>query len=204
MGGRDVYLFVFDGLADWEIGYATAGINGRHWQRQPERYDLRTVAYRQTPVTTAGGLRVLPDLTIDSIFPESAAMLILPGGTAWEQGGNKKALELARTFLGAGVPVAAICGAVLGLARAELLDDVEHTGNSAAQLATTGYGGGDFYRDRAAVTDSNVITAGGIAPIDFAREIFAKLDLYEPSVLEAWYGLFRTGKPEYLAALSAA
>lgn len=197
MSGRDVYLFVFDGLADWEIGYATAGINDRQIQLRPEHYDLRTVAYRQNAVTTMGGVRILPDLTIDSIYPETAAMLILPGGNAWMQGGNKRALELARTFLTAGVPVAAICGATLGLARAGLLDTVRHTSNAAAFLAQSGYTGGDFYVDEPAVTDGNVITAPGTAPIDFAKHIFARLDLCRPDVLEAWYGLFKTGRPEY-------
>lgn len=207
MSGRDVYLFVFDGLADWEIGYATAGINNRHFQLRPERYDLRTIAYRSSPVTTMGGVRIMPDLTIDSIYPDTAAMLILPGGNAWEQGGNKRSLELARTFVNAGVPVAAICGATLGLARAGLLDTIRHTSNSADYLAQTGYTGGDFYVDEPAVTDSNIITAPGTAPVDFAKHIFARLDLCRPEVLEAWYGLFKTGRPQYheeLARLLAA
>jgi len=49
-----------------------------------------------------------------------------------------------------------------------------------------------------------LITASGIAPVDFAREIFAILDLYSPTVLAAWYGLFKTGDARYFWQLMAA
>jgi putative intracellular protease/amidase len=50
-------------------------------------------------------------------------MLILPGGTAWDEGKN-----------GEGVPVAAICGATAGLARAGVLDTRRHTSNALEYL----------------------------------------------------------------------
>jgi len=43
-----------------------------------------------------------------------------------------------------------------------------------------------------------------MAPLEFARKIFAALDLYKPEVLDAWYNLFATRKPEYFGALMAA
>jgi hypothetical protein len=55
-----------------------------------------------------------------------------------------------------------------------------------------------------AVTDRGVITAAATAPVDFAREIFAALDLYEKSVLDAWYGLFSTGDAKYFHQLMQA
>jgi hypothetical protein len=36
------------------------------------------------------------------------------------------------------------------------------------------------------MTDDDLITADPTEPVAFAREIFAKLDLYEPHVLGAW------------------
>jgi hypothetical protein len=47
------------------------------------------------------------------------------------------------------------------------------------------------------VTDGDVITAGPTAPVPFAREIIARLGVYEPKVLEAWYGLYSTGEAKY-------
>ena len=35
MSRRDVYIFVFDGMADWEASFAIAGINNPQFQRDP-------------------------------------------------------------------------------------------------------------------------------------------------------------------------
>ncbi|MBF0529020.1 MAG: DJ-1/PfpI family protein, partial [Deltaproteobacteria bacterium] len=145
-----------------------------------------------------------PDLTPDSTSPDNSAMLILPGGTAWDMGQNLEAVEAAGAFLNSGVPVAAICGATAGLARGGLLDNRWHTSNSRDYLAATKYRGIEFYEDAPAVTDNHLITASGIAPIDFARHIFRRLGLFKPQVLDAWYGLFKTGQPEYFNALMQA
>ena len=32
---RKVHLFVFDGMADWEVGYLTAGIHNPEFQKAP-------------------------------------------------------------------------------------------------------------------------------------------------------------------------
>lgn len=57
-------------------------------------------------------------------------MLILPGGEAWDAGENSKILESAKALLEADIPVAGICGATAGLARAGILDDIPHTSNA--------------------------------------------------------------------------
>ena len=201
MEPQTVHLFVFDGLADWEAGYAVAGINTPAFQLRPGRYRVRTVARDPQPVTTRGGVRVLPDTTLGALEPTASAMLILPGGDAWDQGGNTEAAGTARAFALAGVPVAAICGATSGLARAGLLDDKRHTSNAREYLEATGYGGSALYSEEPAVTDGEVITASGIAPVDFAYHVFARLRLYQAEVLDAWRGLFKTGDPAYYAAL---
>ncbi len=204
MKQQDVFLFVFDGLSDWEAGYAVAGINNPQFQANPGGYRVQTVALQQTSVLTIGGIRIQPDLTLDRIFPKDCAMLILPGGTTWDAGQNREAVAVADTFLKAGVPVAAICGATAGLARDGLLDHYRHTSNAPEYLATTQYRGLSLYEESPAVTDGDLITASGLAPIDFAQHIFRRLNLYRPAVLDAWYGLFKTGKPEYFSALMQA
>jgi putative intracellular protease/amidase len=112
--------------------------------------------------------------------------------------------EAAKATLATGGAVAAICGATTGLARGGLLDDRKHTGNAREYLEATHYKGGALYQDEPAVTDGPLITASATAPIDFAFQIFRYLDLYSPAVLAAWYGLFKTGKPEYFAAFMQA
>ncbi|MBC7304790.1 MAG: DJ-1/PfpI family protein, partial [Nocardia sp.] len=108
----------------------------------------------------------------------------------------------ARQFVEAGVPVAAICGATFGLAREGLLDDRAHTSNAAEFLVYSGYAGAEHYVEAPAVTDRDVITADSMSPFEFAREIFARLDLYEPHVLQAWYQLFAQKDPAGYAALA--
>lgn len=204
MKQENVHIFVFDSMSDWEAGYAIAGINNPQFQKNPGSYRVRSVALRNAPVVSIGGICIQPDLVLDELSPTNSAMFILPGGTAWDEGKNTEAVDVARAFLDSGVPVAAICGATAGLARGGLLDSRRHTSNSSEYLAATKYSGAKLYEDAPAVTDNNLITAPAMAPVDFACHIFKHLDVYSTPVLEAWYGLFKTGHAEYFGALMKA
>jgi putative intracellular protease/amidase len=202
MKQQTVSMFVFDTLADWEAGFAIAGLNNPAFQAQPGRYRVATVGISKAPIVTIGGVTILPDLALNELTPEHNAMLILPGGDGWDQGKNTQVLDLARRFLASSVPVAAICGATAGLARAGILDDIRHTSNAREYLQATGYRGGALYQDQPAVVDRNVITAGSTAPIEFAYQIFKRLDVYSDEALEAWFGLYKTGDAAYYGALT--
>ncbi|MDD4163124.1 MAG: glutamine amidotransferase [Methanothrix sp.] len=204
MRQQDVHLFVFDSLSDWEAGYAIAGINNPQFQRNPGSYRIRSVALRRTPIVSMGGICIQPDLALEELSPTDSAMFIIPGGSAWDEGKNAQAIEVARIFLDSGIPVAAICGATAGLARGGLLDTRRHTSNSREYLAATNYLGAELYEDASALTDNDLITAPGTAPVDFAYHIFKRLDIYTAPVLEAWYGLFKTGRAEYFGAFMKA
>jgi len=204
MNQQDVYLYVFDSLSDWEAGYAIAGINNPQFQKNPGSYRVRTVALLKTPITTISGICIKPDLLLEELSPSGSAMLIMPGGTAWDEGKNIEIIEVARMFLDSGKPVAAICGATAGLARGGLLDNRRHTSNAREYLAATQYNGAVLYEEASTVTDNNLITAPAMAPVNFAYHIFKCLDIYAPPVLEAWYGLFKTGRSEYFGELMKA
>ena len=201
MDQQTVHLFVFDTLSDWEPVYAIAGINNPAFQAQPGRYRVKTVGVNTQPVATIGGVTILPDMSIDALEPAQSALLILTGGAGWEEGRHDEAVEKAKQFLAAGTPVAAICGATAGLARAGVLDERQHTSNAPEYLQALHYGGAALYQNQPAVTDGNLITAGATAPIEFAYHIFKKLDVYTAPTLEAWYGLYKTGDPKYFYAL---
>ncbi|MDT0332083.1 DJ-1/PfpI family protein [Nocardiopsis lambiniae] len=188
---QTIHLAVYDGLADWEIGHAVSTIRSGEWQRSPGRYEVLAVGPTGSPVTTMGGLTVLPDLALHQLKPSTSAMLILPGASDWDMDPESMTpfASAAGIFLDAGVPVAAICGATAGLAREGLLDYRDHTSAAPEYLLATGYAGTDRYRNSLAVTDDGLITAGPTAPIEFAREIFAALDLFTPRTLDAWYRL---------------
>ena len=193
MSARNVFLFVFDTMADWETSFAIAGINNPRFQQHPGRYRVITVGATRKYVTTMGGLRIMPDTTLSEINSTDAAMLILPGGETWESFSNLEAIDIARAFFIESIPIAAICGATFALARAGMLDDFHHTSNSRDYLLASGYRGDKFYCEVPAVTDEGMITASGLAPLEFAREIFKSLGLYSSSALEAWYSLYKFG-----------
>lgn len=197
MQQQTVHLFVCDALADWEPGFAIAGLNSPAFPANTRRYRVRTVGARKAPIVTMGGVTIVPDMALDELAPEQSAMLILPGGESWDAGHNGEAVALARQFLAAGVPVAAICGATAGLARAGLLDALPHTSNALEYLQATNYRGAAFYQHQPAVAAGNLITAGATAPLEFAYQIFKKLGAFGPEVLEAWYGLYKTGDPAH-------
>lgn len=205
MQTRDVHVYVFDSLSDWEVGHAIAYINSPEYQREPGSYRVRSVGDSRSPARTAGGLTIVPDLALSELDPKHSAMLILPGGARWDRGENADALDKAKQFHLADVPIAAICGATAGLARAGLLDDCAHTSNAREYLEhVPGYRGAENYREARAVSQRGIITAGSTAPVDFARAIFETLELYSKPVLEAWYGLFSTGESRYFYELMQA
>ncbi|MER5973527.1 DJ-1/PfpI family protein [Streptomyces sp. NPDC002055] len=207
MPRRTVHVAVYDTLADWEFGHATAHLRNTAYHRAPrDGADVVAVSATGAPVTTMGGLQILPGLGLDALRPEDSALLILPGAELWDSGAeNAPFARAARTFLDAGVPVAAICGATAGLAREGLLDDRDHTSGAAGYLAgQPGYGGAERYRETDAVRDRGLITAGPTEPVAFAREILAELDLMEPEVLDAWYRLFRHSDAAAFPVLMAA
>lgn len=205
MPATPVHLYVTDTMADWEAAHAIAHIRKPSWQRRPGRYTVQTVGATHEPITTLGGIRIVPDTLLTQVSPGQSAMLILPGAETWDDAeSHRGALDTAREFLAAGTPVAAICGATYGLAAAGLLDEREHTSNAAVYLEASGYAGAGRYREAPALTDGALITASGCFPVEFARHIFAALELYEPEVLEAWCGLYTTGSPEHYAVLAAA
>lgn len=193
-----VYLAVYDTLADWETGHATAYL-------ARAGYPIRTVGPGRDPVTSLGGLRITPDLSLGEIAVDDAALLVLPGADLWDTGDELVPYaRLARDFLDAGVPVAAICGATAGLAREGLLDDRNHTSNVSFYLDATGYAGAGRYVETDAVADGGIVTAGGTEPVAFAREIFALLGVYEGEVLDAWYRLFHDSDASAFPILDAA
>lgn len=201
---KNIYLYLFDTLSDWEIGYVTAGLNNPMLQINPHKYQLKTFSVDGKPVRTIGGLNIIPDLCMDEVTLSDAAMLILPGGKSWDEGGNQEVILLAKQFYINQLKVAAICGATLGLAKSGLLDSVQHTSNSREYLLNSHYSGGNHYIDQLSICDAGIITAAGTAPLEFARDIFKELSLYKTEVLNAWYKLFKTGTKDAFVDLMRA
>lgn len=193
MGTQTAHITVYDTLADWEVGYVAAEL--RTGRFTGTRFEVVTVAESLDPITTMGGIRIAPDLQLADLDPAASAILILPGGDMWDLGGGEAFAAAAGRFLDAGVPVAAICGATAGLARAGLLDGRHHTSGGAEYLRMTGYAGGDHYVDERAVVDGDLITAGPQSPVQFACAVLRRLGVASPQTLEAYEGFFHRADP---------
>ena len=125
-----VYVYVMDTLADWEIGYVTAELHSwRFFKADAPEVCVKTVGRTMEPVTTMGGLTVLPDCTVDDIAVDTQSVLLLPGGNTWDRPEQDAIIRKAEELLSVGATVCAICGATVALAHAGLLDDRPHTSN---------------------------------------------------------------------------
>jgi len=194
MTTRTAHLAIYDGLADMEVGHLLAELHTGRFTGVP--FDVITVAEEPAPITTMGGLRLSPDIRLAELDPADSDLLVLPGSPMWDAGGGAEFAAAAGRFLDAGVPVAAMCGATAGLARAGLLDDRAHTSAAADYLAATDYAGGDRYVDQRAVVDGDLVTAGPQSPVQFARATLQSLGLASIETLDAYEGVFHRGDPD--------
>ena len=191
MGKATAHVAVYDGLTDSEVGHLLVELRTGRFTRKSVK--VVTVAQSLEAITTMGGLRVVPDALLADLEPADSDLLILPGAEMWDAGGEEAFATAAGRFLDAEVPVAAICGATAGLARAGLLDDRNHTSASADYLGMTGYAGSDRYVEERAVVDGDLITAGPQSPVQFARAALGRLGLASDRTLEAYEALFHRG-----------
>lgn len=189
---KTVYLYILPAMADWEPGQAVAELQSGRFFTVPERFDVKTVALTKEPIVTMGGIKIVPDFSIDEVTTDNAALLLLPGSDDWQQPQHEAALKLAQQFLDAQVRVAAICGAVEAMAKAGMLDNVKHTATSLDYLKMSfpTYRGEAHFQHELAYTDGNLITAGSTAPVEFARHILAALEVTSSEALEHWYGFY--------------
>jgi putative intracellular protease/amidase len=183
------YFLVFDGLADWELAHALCEIN------KSGKFEVVSVGFSDKPLTTMGGVKISPDITLDEATPADAGIFMLPGGDMWEQESHENLKTLLQRFHTEKVPIGAICGATLKIARAGLTRGVRHTSNSKDYLKAivADYGDESFYVDELAVADQNVITASGLGCVEFAREVIKQLNLYSEADTRTWFEMFKHG-----------
>lgn len=204
MHKRKAYLYVFDTMSDWEAGYLIAELNsGRYFRKGVAPIEVMTVGADKNPVKTMGGVTIQPDLSMEEFSLGSQDILILPGGDTWLEPIHESILEEASNGLQRGTIVAAICGATMGLANKGLLDTRRHTSNDPGYLKAVCplYAGESLYQFEPAVADGNLVTASGIAPLEFASEVLKMLDVCKPETLQAWFKLNKTHEVGYFYEL---
>jgi len=186
---KKIHVFLFNGFADWEIAHLAPEIN-KH-----AAFELIYFSGDGQMVTSMGGLQVLPTIALNDLKAEDIDLLILPGGTAWEQGKNKEIAALTLKLFQTGKAIGAICAATTFLAQLGILNELKHTSNDLGYLKAMApeYTGADKYQQTLAYSDRNIITASGIAAIEFAKEIFIQTQLKSSGDAEKWYQLFKNG-----------
>ncbi|WP_429985390.1 type 1 glutamine amidotransferase family protein [Lysinibacillus pakistanensis] len=200
MMNANVYLYVFDTMSDWEVGYLIAELNsGRYFKKELVPLGVITVGIDKNAVTTMGGLKIIPSVSIDECILKNSDVFVLPGGDTWMESIHDPILKKVSTFLKEEIVVAAICGATVRLANEGLLDSRRHTSNHLEYLKMVcpNYSGEKYYEMEPAVTDGNLITASGIAPLEFSIHVLKLLDVFAPETLHAWFMLYQTQEPKY-------
>ena len=121
---KGIYLLLVDGFADWEPAHAVAEL------RRTGQYRVEAVGLTGDPVVSMGGIRVLPTMAITDVNPDDVAALIIPGGDRWETSAvEPEIINLLNHLDTQGVPIAAICGATIAIARTGILRGRRHTSN---------------------------------------------------------------------------
>lgn len=102
---KTVLLFVFDGFADYEISYLTASI------LKGTSYQMKTIALEKLPIRALSGICVLPDLDflpdidLADMDNTNTAMLILPGGSIWDEEIGTEIVALIQHCINNQIPV---------------------------------------------------------------------------------------------------
>lgn len=188
MPDKAIYFLAVDGFADWEAAHAVAEL------RRHGGYRVETVGLTRAQVISMGGLRVVPTQIVDEIEIKDVAVFIMPGGDRWENMPMEAELESALKRLDAGdVPIAAICAATVAIARLGLLRGRQHTSNGLKYLQSQvpSYNEAQNYVEAPAVRDRGLITASGLADVEFAREILEELNVLSPGDRALWADIFR-------------
>ncbi len=199
-------MYTTETMADWEYAYLTTQVAGAE-QLKPGRFRLLLVGDGLEPVRTLGNLPLTPEADLDALNAladdGSLAALVIPGGDHYAAG-YERLIETVGRLVDQEIPVAAICGATLLLARGGFLDARLHTSNAASYLEASGYRGGTHYVEAPVVTDRGVTTASGIHAVPFTAEVMRITGLMPDAMADAWEQVFlNAGEKDYMALMEA-
>jgi len=146
-------------------------------QLQEKGVAVDVAAPQKGIITGKHGHPVEAALALDDVAPADYDLLVLPGGKApGRLRKNAQAVRIARHFMDAGKPVAAICHGPLVLIESGVLAGRHATGyhSIAAELKAVGV----QYQDREVVVDDNLITSRQPGDLSaFMQAIFRRLGL---------------------------
>lgn len=197
---KKVVFILLDQFADWEYAYLSSALS----LIGEGAYENVVASTSKDPIHSIGGLTVTPDADLRAC--RDADALVLVGGMGWKTAASENVAPFVADFWKSGKPLGAICDGVSLLATDGVLNDRKHTGNSVTELsswAQDAYTGQKLFEEKPAVTDGNLVTANGTAPLEFARDMMLLLGVDKIDVQE-WYvfhkqGLYGAPKPRKIA-----
>ncbi len=187
---KTILFLILQQYADWEAAYISSAIS----MLEQGTYEIKTVSLSKDCVQSIGGFKVLPDYDIASV-PDDYEALILIGGMTWRSENTHQIKELVEDCFQKEKILGSICDASAFLGTVGVLNDVLHTSNDLNDLkqwAGSVYTGEAKYIAKQAVSDKNIITANGTAPMEFAKEILLVLNVAEDKVSD-WYNFHKLG-----------
>lgn len=187
---KNILFLILQQYADWEAAYISSAIS----MLEQGKYEIKTVSLSKDYVQSIGGFKVLPDYDIASV-PDDYEALILIGGMTWRSENTQQIKELVEDCFQKGKILGGICDASAFLGTVGFLNDVLHTSNDLNDLkqwAGSVYTGEAKYIAKQAVSDKNIITANGTAPMEFAKEILLALNVDKDKVSD-WYNFHKLG-----------
>lgn len=188
---KQVLFVILEQFADWEAAYLTSAL----YMLGNGQYEVKTVSLTTDMVTSIGGMRVVPDYSINS-RPSDYEALILIGGMSWRNEDADKVRPLVKQCIADKKVLGGICDASAFLGTTGVLNNVNHTSNDLKDLkqwAGKEYTGEKFYIMKQAVSDQNIITANGTAALEFAKEVLSALKAAPEEKILEWYNLHKLG-----------
>lgn len=168
---KPITIILTEGYSDWEVApLAGAG-------RAFYGADIRFTSPEGGALTSAAGLAVA---NTPRFQPPSEGVVVVCGSPAFE---NRAAPDISaslRQAKAAGCVIAGICGGTIALARAGMLNAVDHTSNGRGYLEkhAAQYEGAHKYVDQPDALRANyIITAPAPAPASFASAVLAAAGL---------------------------
>lgn len=164
-----IAVLLIQGFADWEYALI-AGTGAAYYGAEIEFFTEQA-----GEIHSKGGLPAHISKNFSDIAQWKPDVVAVIGGSLWMSENAPQISRLLNDLHHEGITIAGICGGTLALARAGLLNEVAHTSNRPDFLPqyAQGYTGKKHYIDTpAAVSQSGIITASGMAPVSFTAAVF--------------------------------
>ncbi len=64
-------------------------------------------------------------------------------------------------------------------------------------MVVPNYSGEKYYKMESVVSDEHLVTAPGIAPLEFTFQVLKLLEVFESEALNSWLNLYKTHDSKY-------